>query len=302
MNMSPRWGFSSFGVGGYNQVAPAELRNGSSLAARTAALFQRQWGQGEGEPRSSLNSAGLRLRSALVRIAALIFWVMATPAFPADRISQLPTGYKLVYEQNFENPGARQGFVMTDPQVWRITKKDGQSALELTAQSNYQPDVRSPVNIALIADKVFDDFVLEASLLQTSKEYGHRDMCLFFGFQNPTNFYYVHIASAADEHAHNIFIVKNAPRTKIARQTTKGVDWGQDVWHQVRLERKVADGSIKVYFDDMTTPIMVAEDKTFASGYVGFGSFDDTGMVRNIKVWGRPVGNKKSDFFKRAGK
>ena len=40
MNMSPHWGFSSFGVGGYNHVA-SELRNGSSVAARTAALIQR---------------------------------------------------------------------------------------------------------------------------------------------------------------------------------------------------------------------------------------------------------------------
>ena len=42
MNMSPHWGFSSFGVGGYNHVAPTELRIGSSVAARTAALIQRQ--------------------------------------------------------------------------------------------------------------------------------------------------------------------------------------------------------------------------------------------------------------------
>jgi len=49
MNMSPRWSFSSFGVGGYNHVAPTELRNGSSVAARTVALIQQQWGRGEGE-------------------------------------------------------------------------------------------------------------------------------------------------------------------------------------------------------------------------------------------------------------
>jgi hypothetical protein len=37
MNMPPRWGFFSFMVGGYNDVAPMELKNGSSAAAWTLA-------------------------------------------------------------------------------------------------------------------------------------------------------------------------------------------------------------------------------------------------------------------------
>jgi len=44
--MSPRRGFSSFGVDGYNDVAPPELKNGRSAAARTATFIQWQWGQG----------------------------------------------------------------------------------------------------------------------------------------------------------------------------------------------------------------------------------------------------------------
>jgi hypothetical protein len=34
------------------------------------------------------------------------------------------------------------------------------TALELAAEKKYQPAVRSPLNIALIADKAFGDFVL----------------------------------------------------------------------------------------------------------------------------------------------
>ena len=40
-NMPPRWGFSSWRVRGYNDVAPLELKNGSSAAAATTALIQR---------------------------------------------------------------------------------------------------------------------------------------------------------------------------------------------------------------------------------------------------------------------
>jgi hypothetical protein len=204
--------------------------------------------------------------------------------------------YKVLYEQKFDGAQALKDFVMTDAKAWRFSPSN---ALELTKQSEYKPIVRSPVNIALIADKVFEDFVLEADFMQTGREYGHRDMCLFFGFQTPTNFYYTHIATAADPNAHNIFIVNGKPRTNIAKKTTKGVDWGLGVWHKVRLERKLADGSIRVFFDDMSEPIMIAEDKTFGSGYIGFGSFDDTGMVDNIVIRGAKVTTKKTDPFRK---
>ena len=212
----------------------------------------------------------------------------------------MPDNYKLLYEQRFEATAALQDFVMTDPSAWRLARTNETSALELVRQSRYQPAVRSPVNIALIAGRVFGDFVLEADLIQTGREYGHRDMCLFFGFQNPTNFYYIHIATAADPNAHNIFIVKNAPRKNFAKETTKGANWGLGVWHKVRLARQISDGTIKVYFDDMTKPIMVAEDRTFTSGQIGFGSFDDTGMVDNIRIWGPGLETKSTEFFSKS--
>jgi hypothetical protein len=211
----------------------------------------------------------------------------------------VPSGYKLLYEQGFQKPDALNDFAMTDPAAWKIASTNNQRAMELVKQSNYKPIVRSPVNIALIADRVFGDFVLEADFMQTGREYGHRDMCIFYGLQDPTNFYYTHIATAADPNAHNIFIVKNAPRKNIAKETTKGVNWGLNVWHKVRLERDTRAGTIKVFFDDLSKPIMLAEDKHFTSGYIGFGSFDDTGMVDNIKIWGPSVETKKTPFFSR---
>ncbi len=114
-------------------------------------------------------------------------------------------------------------------------------------------------------------------------------MIFVYGYQDPAHFYYTHIATAADDHAHNCFIVKAAPRLKFAGEVTKGVNWGLDVWHHVRIERKASTGTVRVFFDDMEKPIMTGEDKTFAAGAIGFGSFDDTGKIANIKVWGTTV-------------
>ena len=211
----------------------------------------------------------------------------------------LPPGYKLLYEQNFDKPAGVGDFRFSDPKQWKLAGKGRAAALDFGGGGRYRPKVRSPHIIGLIADRVFEDFILEADLLQTGKEYAHRDMCLFFGFSGKSRFYYCHIASRADNHAHNIFIVNDKPRIKIATKTTRGVDWGKGKWHKVRLERKASDGTIKVFFDDMTTPIMEANDKTFKSGCVGFGSFDDSGRIDNVRIWGPKVRKKKSAFFKK---
>lgn len=207
---------------------------------------------------------------------------------------QIPEGYELLYSEDFENSSNTKSFSMTDPNAWRLHEAEKNTSLELFQQSKYKYRVRSPFNIALIKDLIVGDFVLEADLVQTGKEYGHRDMCVFWGVKDPSNFYYVHFASKTDDHAHNIFIVNDEPRTKISEKTSEGINWGNvEQAHKIRIERTLEDGLIRVFFDDMNTPIMEAHDKHFDYGKIGFGSFDDTGRVDNIKVWGKET---KKDF------
>ncbi len=219
------------------------------------------------------------------------------PSTRAENPAGIPSDYKLVYASDFARPGAIDDFVFSDPDAWIINREGDKPALELVKQSIYEPSVRSPVNIALLKDKAFTDVIIEADCLQTGKEYGHRDMIFVYGFQTPTKFYYTHIATAADDHAHNCFIVNEAPRIKFAEKTTKGVNWGLEQWHHVRIDRKASDGTVRVYFDDMKVPIMEGSDQTFPSGFIGFGSFDDTGKLSNIKVWAPSVSEKETPPF-----
>lgn len=208
------------------------------------------------------------------------------------------TGYPLIYKQGFEEQEAILEFVFSDPAPWFLTGgKDGGLALEYAGRGDYEPRVRSPLIIGLIDNLVLGDFILEADVLQTGREYGHRDMCLFFGFQDSTRFYYVHLASQADPVAHNINIVNDLPPKGLARERTDGIRWIDDHWHKIRLERRIEDGDIRVYFDDMETPVMVAYDRTLPVGYVGFGSFDDAGKIDNIRIWAKESRKKKSTIF-----
>jgi len=136
--------------------------------------------------------------------------------------------------------------------------------------------------------------VLDVKVLSTTRDYGHRDLCLFFGYQDPAHFYYVHLGKKTDDHANQIFIVNEAARTKISTRTTPGTDWDER-WHHIRVVRHAEEGTIKVYFDDLEEPVMTAKDDTFQWGRVGLGSFDDTGDFDEFVLRGNVVDPPKAE-------
>ncbi len=205
--------------------------------------------------------------------------------------------FKLLFQTDFEKLESIKAFEFTDARAWRIAQTPEGPALELFGKSDYAPKHRSPLNIAMIAGKSFGDFVLEVEAQSTVKPYGHQDLCFFFGFKSPERFYYAHLAVKPDPHAHNIFLVKDAPRVAIAKKTSDGVTWKENAWHKIRIERKIAERTIKVYFGDMSQPIMVAEDKTHETGGIGLGSFDDKGRFRNLKIWGPEMTSQAEHWF-----
>src|SRR5688500_18860957 len=87
-----------------------------------------------------------------------------TSAAAAEKPPGIPENYTLLYGQNFDKPEALQQFLMTDSNAWKSASTEKGAGLALTQQSKYKPAVRSPVNIALIKDKVFGDFTLNVRM------------------------------------------------------------------------------------------------------------------------------------------
>lgn len=218
------------------------------------------------------------LRAGCIALAGL--------TVPVSLPAEIPRHFQLLIDEDFEGDFViEEALDTTDDEAWRISESVEGKSLELHRRSEYSAPVTSPFSVALFRNVQVGSFVLEADLKQTGTEYGHRDMCIFFGAQDRTNFYYVHLASRADDSAHNVLLVKDAPRTAITSTRTDGVSWGEE-WHRVRVSRDVESGLIAVFFDDMDKPVMQAVDSSFGKGYVGFGSFDDTGMIDNVRLWG----------------
>ncbi len=196
----------------------------------------------------------------------------------------------LVFEDDFSKGADR--WEPRDAKIWKIIDaKDGKAYSLFSNKTDFKPKHRSPFLYALVKDVTVGDFVLEVTCKSTIKDYPHRDLCFFFGYQDKDHFYYAHLGKKTDDHCNQIFIVNGAERTKISTKTTDGTPWTDD-WHHVKIVRKIADGAIEVLFDDMKTPIMTATDKTFTWGRVGIGSFDDTGDFRDVKVYGVKVEKK----------
>ena len=196
----------------------------------------------------------------------------------------------LLVSEDFEKGADR--WRPTDPAGWKIKETPaGKVYSQFDKKSKYNPPHRSPFHFALLRDATVGDFVLDVKALSTHKDYGHRDMCVVFGYQDAAHFYYVHFGKETDDHANQIFIVDGKPRVKISTKTSSGTNWDEK-WHAIRVARNAADGAIEVFFDDMNTPVMTAKNDRFKWGQIGFGSFDDTGDWDDVKLYGSKIDRK----------
>lgn len=191
--------------------------------------------------------------------------------------------------EDFESGAAR--WSPTEAAKWQVATEHGNACYRLLGKSDYQPPHRSPHSIALLDSSPLGDFDLRVRVRSTTPDYGHRDVCVVFGYQDPAHFYYAHLGRATDDHANQIFIVNGADRKKISLTSTPGTDW-TDNWHTVRIIRRVNDGTIEIYFDDLQKPVMTAKDTTFTWGRIGVGTFDDTADWDDIVLRGKKVEQK----------
>lgn len=223
------------------------------------------------------------VRLAAVSALLLVVSLLTTQAAPPMEL----LGRPLLLHEDFTSKDATK-WELADPKAWRFVDQDGNAVFNQFEQSKVQTPVRSPFNRAVVKDLVVGNCVLDVKLQSTARDYPHRSLCLFFGYQDPAHMYYVHFGQKTDDHANQIFIVNNEPRKKISTKTTEGTPWN-NAWHHARIVRDVDSGKIEVFFDDMETPVMTAVDKTFTWGQVGIGSFDDTGNFDEVLVYGTKV-------------
>src|SRR5262249_24094784 len=114
-----------------------------------------------------------RLRHPTALAWPLLFWGACSAIIPGradDRgpAPQAAADWPLAYQDDFERDEP-SGWDFTDKSAWRITHVDERHrrVLEQFRQSQYQPAVRSPLNIALVQGHDVADFVLDVDVRST---------------------------------------------------------------------------------------------------------------------------------------
>ncbi len=221
----------------------------------------------------------------------LMIGLIATTMLPALG-QEKEHGLPLILHEDFEKGASR--WTPTDAESWELLDENGNKSFGNNKRiSNYQPKFRSPHNIALLNDVEVEDTVITFRVKSTKDTGNHRDCCVFFGYQDPDHFYYVHLGAKPDPASGQIMIVNGEARRPITTNE-KEVPW-TDRWHTVKLVRNVASGEIAVYFDDMANPLMSVTDKTFGTGKVGIGSFDDMNAFDDVRIFGKNVKPKSAE-------
>ncbi len=198
-------------------------------------------------------------------------------------VQELP----LLINSDFEN-GRADGWRPSAPDHWRVVDLDSSKVYALTAPGE-QGRVRAPTSWSVAEDFDVSSFEFTGRLkCDVDPSNTRRDLCVFFHFQDPTHFFYVHFSASSDD-AHNVIgLVNGADRVKInleppGKSTFRLTDKN---WHVFKVTGDAATGRVEAYLDDMNTPILTAVDHTLRHGRVGVGSFDDTGFFDELKLRG----------------
>ncbi|HTZ60669.1 MAG TPA: hypothetical protein VMB49_21310 [Acidobacteriaceae bacterium] len=208
-------------------------------------------------------------------ICALAALIVAMSS--ATLAAQNTKGLRL--QENF-SPGSLDQLEMPFPEDWEILKDGELPYLHMLRPRD--PGVpRRPLQFARLKGVRVGSFTLDVKVRRE-----RRSMIVVFGYVDTLHFYYAHLSgdTGAKVAVHNgIFIVDGAERRRIAGLTAPPALPDQS-WHDVRIVRDVASGSIQVFVDEQKTPLFSVVDHTFPCGQIGLGSFDETGDFARLRL------------------
>jgi hypothetical protein len=227
---------------------------------------------------------GAKMKSINIPFTLFIFFILC--CFMACQKKDT-NEHPLLASFDFED-SKTQGWQPSIPENWEATDLDGSKVYALTAPGERR-EIAAPTSWSVLSDYDVTSFAFSGRLKCAAEaDNPHRDICVFFHYQDPTHFYYVHFSASSDERHNIIGLVNAADRVKINLEPA-----GSSVfrltdkeWHTFKVTYDAASGDIQAFLDDMETPIVTAQGSVLGHGFVGIGSYDDTGYFDDLNLRG----------------
>lgn len=214
------------------------------------------------------------------RLAALLLLAAGVAAVGAGILGGAGPVLKTVNLREGFEKGDLTAWEFPLAEDWKVLDEGGNRFLHMLR--NREPGVpRRPLQFARLKGMDVGSFELRARVRREGKS-----MIVVFNYVDTLHFYYTHLSAdrGTEQPVHNgIFIVNGEPRKRIAGTEAAPALPDRD-WHQLRVVRNIQAGSVEVFIDNGQQPLFSVNDRTFACGQIGFGSFDETGDFDDIEL------------------
>jgi hypothetical protein len=165
---------------------------------------------------------------------------------------------------------------------WKVDQEDGAPVLRLVEHRGPLPGPRRPIQFALADTEYSGRVTVEGDV----KPLGG-SMLIVFGYRDAAHFDYAHLSvdTGTKQPVHNgVFHVYGGERVRISSEQGPAAFSATGRWHHVKLTHDASTGKVSVMVNGDAVPALDAVDKSLGAGRVGIGSFDETGVYKNISI------------------
>ena len=149
---------------------------------------------------------------------------------------------------------------------------------------------RRPRTYALVKDHYWKEAKINLKFRYYASE-GTPDIVIPFAYQNPNEWYYIHISEKSDS-VHNVIMkIKGTERYTIHTQRNRAPLKTKN-YYEAEIYLDTEAGRIEVYVNGEEEPILVGEDNEMKPGLVGIGSFDTYAYFKYLEIEGKTYNSK----------
>lgn len=165
---------------------------------------------------------------------------------------------------------------------WKVDQEDDAPVLRLVEHRGPLPGPRRPIQFAL-ADLEYSG---RATVEGDVKPLGG-SLLIVFAYRDAAHFDYAHLSvdMGTKQPVHNgVFHVYGGERVRISSEKGPAAFSATGRWHHVKLTHDARTGKVSVMVNGVAVQALEAVDRSLGAGRVGIGSFDETGVFKNISI------------------